>query len=148
MPMKNLFDQTIRNELITRIQTLDEHRQPQWGRMTVSQMLRHCMLWEEMALGKQLYKQSFLGRLFGKIALKDMLRDEPMKPNLPTVPGFKITGDGDAAAEKTKLIDLIEEHACCSSAGFLHPFFGELSSQQGSLIAYKHLDHHLRQFGV
>jgi hypothetical protein len=148
MLMKTLFNQTSRNELIARVQTLDEHREPKWGRMTVSQMLRHCMLWEEMALGKQLYKQSFLGRLFGKIALKNMLRDEPMKPNLPTVPGFKITDDGNAAAEKTKLINLIEEHARCSDAGFMHPFFGQLSSQQGGLIAYKHLDHHLRQFGV
>lgn len=146
--MKTLFDQTSRNELIDRIQALDERGQPKWGRMTVSQMLRHCILWEEMALGKQVYKQSFLGRLFGKIALKRMLSDEPMKPNLPTVHGFSINGEGNPAAEKTKLIGLIEEHATCSGTGFIHPFFGQLSTEQGGLIAYKHLDHHLRQFGV
>ena len=146
--MKTIFDETSRQELLARIFTLDERSQPQWGQMTVYQMLRHCILWEEMALGRQLYRQSFLGRVFGKIALKDMLKDVPMKQNLPTVPGFKIVGSGEVAAEKAKLIGLIDEHARCSNPSFIHPFFGQLTKEQGGLIVYKHTDHHLRQFGV
>jgi hypothetical protein len=146
--MKTIFDETSRKELLARICTLDERSQPQWGQMTVYQMLHHCILWEEMALGRQLYRQSFLGRLFGQIALKNMLKDAPMKRNLPTVPGFKIDGSGEVAAEKAKLIGLIGEHAHCSNPGFIHPFFGQLTKEQGGLITYKHADHHLRQFGV
>lgn len=146
--MKTIFNETSREELLARICTLDEQSRPQWGQMTAYQMLRHCILWEEMALGRQLYRQSFLGRLFGKMALKDILKDEPLKRNLPTVPGFKISGSGEVAAEKDKLIDLINEHAHCSNPGFIHPFFGRLTQEQGGLMAYKHADHHLRQFGV
>jgi hypothetical protein len=114
--------------------------------MNVYQMLKHCTLWEEMLLGKKQYRQSFLGRLFGKMALKDMLKDEPMKPNLPTVPSFKVSGNGDVNAVKAEWIGLIEEHALKESAGFVHPFFGKLTADQAGCMAYKHIDHHLRQF--
>ena len=89
--MKTIFDKTTRDELISRINTLNENSKAQWGKMTVSQMLKHCIQWEEMALGKTIYKQSFIGKLFGKSALKDMIKDDgPLKKNMPTVPGFKI----------------------------------------------------------
>lgn len=144
--MKTIFDQTTREEVINRIKTLNENSTGQWGKMNVYQMLKHCTLWEEMLLGKKQYRQSFLGRLFGKMALKDMLKDEPLKPNLPTVPGFKIGGNGDIAAAKAEWISLIGEHAQQKSTGFVHPFFGKLTAEQGGRIAYKHIDHHLRQF--
>lgn len=144
--MKSIFDQTTRDELIARINSLNENSKPAWGKMSVYQMLKHCTLWEEMLLGKRQYRQSFLGRLFGKMALKDMLKDEPMKPNLPTVPSFKISGDGDVSAAKAEWVALIKEHASKESAGFVHPFFGKLTADQAGCMAYKHIDHHLRQF--
>jgi len=30
----------------------------------------------------------------------------------------------------------------------IHPFFGKMTSQQWSKAMYKHIDHHLQQFGV
>jgi hypothetical protein len=144
--MKSLFDKATRDELIARIHLLNENSTARWGKMNVYQMLKHCTLWEEMLLGKKQYRQSFLGRLFGKIALKNMLKDEPIKPNLPTVPSFKITGNGDVAAAKTEWIKLMEEHGRQKNNGFVHPFFGKLTAEQAGRIAYKHIDHHLRQF--
>ena len=75
-----------------------------------------------------------------------MLKDEPMKPNLLTVPSFKISGNGDVAAIKAKWINVLGEHAEQKSSGFVHPFFGKLTAEQAGRIAYKHIDHHLRQF--
>ena len=144
--MKSAFDKATRDELINRINSLNENSTPQWGRMNLYQMLKHCTLWEEMLLGKKQYRQSFLGRLFGKMALKDMLKDEPMKPDLPTVPSFKVTGNGDVVAAKAEWIHLITEHGQQKSCGFVHPFFGKLTVEQAGWIAYKHIDHHLRQF--
>jgi hypothetical protein len=144
--MKTVFDNSTRDELINRIKTLSENSTAQWGKMNVYQMVKHCILWEEMLLGKKQYRQSFPGRLFGKIGLKDMLKDEPLKPNLPTVPSFKTRGNGDVAAAKAEWIGLLGEHALQESSGFVHPFFGKLTAEQGGLIAYKHIDHHLRQF--
>ncbi|HJW15878.1 MAG TPA: DUF1569 domain-containing protein [Flavisolibacter sp.] len=144
--MKSVFDQETRDELISRINSLDENSTAKWGKMNVYQMIKHCTLWEEMLLGKKQYHQSLLGRLFGKIALKNMLKDEPIKPNLPTVPSFKITGNGDVATAKAAWIALIAEHGKQKNAGFVHPFFGKLTAEQAGSIAYKHIDHHLRQF--
>ncbi len=144
--MKSIFDKTTRDELINRINSLNENSTAQWGKMNLYQMLKHCTLWEEMLLGKKQYRQSFLGRLFGKIALKDMLKDKPIKPNLPTVPSFKMTGNGDVAAAKAEWINLLGEHAQHECVGIFHPFFGKLTAKQAGSMAYKHIDHHLRQF--
>ena len=77
--MKSVFDQSTRDELKDRINSLNENSTALWGKMTVSQMAKHCTQWDEMALGKTKYKQSFIGRLFGRMALKDMMKDEPVK---------------------------------------------------------------------
>jgi hypothetical protein len=144
--MKTIFDKKTREGLIARINTLNENSIPQWGKMNVYQIVKHCSRWEEMLLGKKQYKQSFLGRLVGKWALKDMMKDEPVKPNLPTVPYFKVNGNGDVGAAKAEWIGLIREHEDRENPGFIHPFFGRLTAEQGGFMAYKHIDHHLRQF--
>jgi hypothetical protein len=148
--MKSIFDKTTREEVIARVNSLNENSKAQWGKMTVAQMLRHCTQWDEMALGKTTYKQSFIGKLFGKMALKDMLKDESVKKNLPTVPSFKIKTDAgiDVAAEKKKWIGLLNEYAHISNEGFIHPFFGAMTKENTGLMAYKHIDHHLRQFNA
>lgn len=105
-------------------------------------------MWEEMLLGRLSYKQSFMGKLFGKIALKDFFKEGEVKRNLPTVPSFKVTDQGDWAAEQQKWIRLLNEHDHQEPAGFLHPFFGKLSADEAGRLAYKHTDHHLKQFGV
>ena len=144
--MKSIFDKETRDELISRIHSLNENSTAQWGKMNVYQMVKHCKLWEEMLLGKNQYKQSFLGRLFGKLALKDMMKDEPAKRNLPTIPSFKMSGNGDVAAAKAEWIRLLREHELQKNSGFLHPFFGKLTADQAGRMDYKHIDHHLRQF--
>src|ERR1700709_824443 len=102
--MKSIFDKATRDEIINRINSLNENSKAQWGKMNVSQMLKHCTQWDEMALGRKKYKQSFIGKLFGKRGLKDMMKDEPMKKNLPTVPSFKIKENSDFVEEKMKWI--------------------------------------------
>ncbi|MCW3075918.1 MAG: hypothetical protein JWO32_527 [Bacteroidetes bacterium] len=144
--MKSIFDTATREELIKRINSLNENSSAQWGKMNVSQMIRHCSQWDEMALGKKAYKQSFIGKLFGKMGLKDMLKEEPIKKNLPTVPSFKIKDKLDFTEEKKKWIALVEEYNHFSNSNFIHPFFGLMTKEPTGIIAYKHADHHLRQF--
>ena len=147
--MKTIFDKTTRDEVINRINSLNENSAAQWGKMNVSQMLKHCTEFEEMSLGKKKYKQSFIGKLFGRMALKDMLKDEPVKKNLPTVPSFKIKESNfDVATEKQKWIDLVKEYEHYSNNDFVHPFFGKIMKEQIGYLAYKHSNHHLLQFNA
>ncbi len=148
--MKTIFDKTTRDEVINRINTLHENSRAQWGKMNVYQMLSHCTRWEEMVLGKRMYKRILLGFLFGKMSLKSMIRDEnPLKRNIPTLTELKVKEiQGDVAFEKKKWISLLEEYEHFSNTGFIHPFCGSMTKEQIEHLAYKHADHHLRQFNA
>jgi hypothetical protein len=61
--MKSILDKATRDEVKGRINLINENSTAQWGKMNVSQMLKHCTQWDEMALGKTKYKQSFFGKL-------------------------------------------------------------------------------------
>jgi len=148
--MKTIFDKATRDALIVRINNINEHSTAQWGKMNVYQMLKHCTLWEEWILGRKQYKRSFIGRFIGRLALRAFIKDDrPLQRNTPTIPEFSIRyikKDGDVAAEKAKLIALLQEHEHVSNPGFVHSFFGKMSEEEVGYLAYKHFDHHLRQF--
>lgn len=144
--MKTVYDKSTRDELIARINSLNENSTAMWGKMNVYQMLKHCSMWEEMAFGERNYKRKFLGRVFGRVALKSMLKDEPMKKNVPSLPEFIIKDNGDVAMEKAKWVRLLDGYENLSYPGFVHPFFGKMTREQVGIMAYKHADHHLRQF--
>jgi hypothetical protein len=145
--MKTIFNKETRDELISRINTLNEKSTAQWGKMNVYQMMKHCTLWDEMIFGEKQYKQMFMGRLFGKMALKNMLKDDkPVRRNSPTVTGFAVSENGDYRSERTKWINLLNRYEHFSNNAFVHPFFGKMTKEQVGRLAYKHIDHHLRQF--
>ena len=146
--MTTIFDQATRDDLITRINNLNENSTAQWGKMNVNQMLKHCIMVDEMYLDRRAYDRAFIGRIFGKVALKSLTKDEqPMRKNSPTGDGFKIKEiDGDISSEKTKWASLVEQYAHFSHNDFEHWFFGKMTREQVGILAYKHIDHHLRQF--
>jgi len=146
--MKTVFDEQTRDELISRIETVNKNSQAAWGKMNVYQALKHCTLWDEWMQSDKINKQAFIGRLFGSMALKKLLKDEaPLARNTPTFPEFKIKETtGDIALEKKRWIALINEYAHFSNPGFIHSFFGKMTKEQVGQLAYKHADHHLRQF--
>jgi hypothetical protein len=148
--MKSVFDKATRDGLITRAGNLSDKSKPQWGKMNVCQMIKHCVLVEEMFMGRKQYKRQFIGRIFGKMGLKRMLKDEaPMPHNSPTLGDFRMKpGDCNVSQEKTKWITLIGEYGHYSNPNFVHWFFGKMSEEQVGWFVYKHIDHHLRQFGV
>ena len=146
--MKTVFDQPTRDELIGRINSLNENSKAAWGKMNLYQALKHCTLWDEWVQSGKNNKQVFIGRLFGKMALKKVLKDEsPLDRNTPTLPELRIKEPGgDIAAEKRKWVALINEYAHFSNPDFIHTFFGKMTREQVGQMAYKHADHHLRQF--
>jgi DinB superfamily len=146
--MKTIFDKATREALISRINTLNEQSIPQWGKMNIYEMLKHCITYEEMMLGKQRFKRAFVGLLFGKMALKDFVGDErEFKRNVPTLPQLKVkAAGGNVAAEKSKWITLLEEYTADDDRKIVHAFFGPLTWEQVGQLVYKHTDHHLRQF--
>jgi hypothetical protein len=146
--MKTIFDKTTRDELIDRINMLSENSTAQWGKMNVCQMVKHNRFWVEMILGRRKCKRVFFGRLIGRMALKGSVNDDkPMMRNAVSSPELIVKENNiDLLSEKVRWIALIEETAHFSNPEFVHPFFGKMTKEQLGIHAYKHTDHHLRQF--
>lgn len=147
--MENLFTSTA--TLVERINKLTADKKAIWGKMTVSQMLAHCQEPLYIALGEKHLKGGLMAFLFGKIAKNQLLRDQPFKRNLPTAPGFVIKDERNFETEKNKLVTLLHKFGKTDPEEIAkkpHPFFGNLTAEEWNTLQYKHLDHHLNQFGV
>ena len=149
--MKNITHKEVLNEVLGRIEKLTPDTKAQWGKMTVSQMMAHCTVGFEVTLGSKIVKRTFLGRIFGNIAQKQTFSDKPIGKGLPTDPNYLVTVDKNFNEEKTKLIAIINRYVTAGEHEFTkgpHPFFGNLTVKEWNELNYKHLDHHLIQFGV
>lgn len=147
--MKTIFDKETRDEFITRINSLTNKNTAQWGKMNVYQMIKHCSSREEMIQENHQFKRAFVGRIFGRIALRSVLKnDAPLRKNSPTIPELVMSGNGDIAAEKEKWKSRINNYTNYPHSFYLHPFFGKMTKEQIGFFVYKHGDHHLRQFGA
>jgi hypothetical protein len=150
--MKTIFEAATREELIRRIRTLEKGNAGQWGKMNVYQMARHCTIWDEWVLGvhKPKYKQELIGWIFGRMALKTFVKDDrPIQKNVPTSGQFIVKEqDGDLELQKEIWIRRIAAYEHFSNPDFIHDFFGKMTREEIGIFAYKHSDHHLRQFGA
>lgn len=149
--MKSIFEETNRQELIGRIHTVQKDSPSHWGKMTVTQMVKHCVIWEEWMQGvhQPTYRQEFLGYIFGKMALRKMIKDDkPFDKGIPTSRPFQVREKGgNLEDEKKNWIRLMQSYEHYSNPGFIHDFFGKMTREQIGILVYKHSDHHLRQFG-
>jgi len=150
--MKNIFKPEVTAEIINRINKLTEDTKPQWGKMSVDQMLAHCCVSYEYVYEdihpKPGTVKGFLLKMFVK---KIVVNEKPYSRNSRTAPEFIMKGDKEFAAEKKRLIDYISKTQKQGEAYFdgkeSHSF-GKLNKDEWSNMFYKHLDHHLNQFGV
>jgi hypothetical protein len=150
--MKNLFNQTDVSDIIARIEKLSPDSQRHWGTMSPAQMLAHCRVSLETASGQHVVKPVFfLLRFIGALAKKGALSPKPFGKNSPTDKSYKISGSLDFEKEKAQLFNAIkkfQEGGPGKCTKHPHPFFGHFTPDEWALFEWKHLDHHLRQFGV
>ena len=150
--MENIFDKQTIDRFALRIEKIGLDSKSQWGKMNVYQMLKHCTENDRMLQRKKVYKRLFIGRLFGKIALKANIKDDqPLKKNGATHPELIIKTNGDIEQQKKEWLSLLRDYPNINEEvyqSFIHPFFGKMKQEEVSRFAYKHIDHHLRQFGV
>ncbi len=153
--MKSLFDPNLVEDTKKRILQLRPESERQWGSMATAETLAHCTSGIEMAMGviepkRAPFPASLIGVLIKPMVFRD---DKPMRRNSPSSPELFRADPSkcDFESERSKLIASIESFARLGAAGCTrhsHPFFGRLAPQQWAILMYKHIDHHLRQFGV
>ena len=151
--MESIFSDSGVANVVQRIDKLSPEAQAQWGKMNVSQMLAHCQAPLNVGLGShKLGKYNFILRAIGRIVKNNLVKDEkPFKRSQPTDKTFVVADTKDFEQEKSRLKDAISKFSAAGKAGKLvgtHPFFGVLKHEEWDKMQWKHLDHHLRQFGA
>jgi hypothetical protein len=150
--MKNIFNTEVTQEIIERINALNTDSLAIWGKMNVSQMLAHCNVTYDMIFDGKYKKVSGFKKLIIKTFIKPIvLADKPFKKNSPTSGYYRMRGDKDFDVEKKRLLDYLVETQQLGAEYFEGKesvSFGKLSSKEWNTIFYKHLNHHLNQFGV
>jgi len=153
--MKDLFDRAVVDDIKQRILRLRPESERQWGSMSVAQTLAHCTTSMQMAMGVlNLKRASFPVNVIGLLIKPLVLGgDKPLRRNSPSMRElFPVDpAQCDLELERAQLIADVDGFAMKGAGGCSqhpHPFFGPLKPEQWAILMYKHLDHHLRQFGV
>ncbi|MCF7559690.1 DUF1569 domain-containing protein [Sabulilitoribacter multivorans] len=150
--MKNIFDLSETNAIIERINKLDAYAKPLWGKMSVDQMLAHCNVTYEMIYDTKHQKPNAFKKFMLKAVVKPfVVSEKPYKKNSRTAPEFVISNAKNFVEEKARLIDFLKKTQSLGSAYFDNKpshSFGKLTASEWNNLFYKHLDHHLKQFGV
>jgi hypothetical protein len=147
--MKSLLETDAYEEIKARLNALHEKSERQWGKMTVGQMAWHCQYPLKLAIENK--ENSSNGNWFIKTFFKKSLyNDKPWRKNLPTAPQLKAKEPKEFSTEIEELKSLVDKFQNLKDRDmwYPHPAFGKFTKAQWGQMQYKHLDHHLRQFGV
>jgi hypothetical protein len=152
MPLPNIFTKEISDTIIQRIESLSPATQPKWGKMSVAQMLAHCNVTYEMIYDDIHPAPNAVMKFILKAFIKNKVTSEtPYAHNSKTAPQFLMKDAKDFNAEKQRLFSYINKTQQMGENHFdgkLSHSFGKLTKTEWNNMLYKHLDHHLTQFGV
>lgn len=150
--MKSVFNPANVVELIYRINKLTPESRPLWGKMSVAQMLAHVNVSYEMVFTDKHRRPNAFIRLLLKLLVKNkVVGPEPYKHNERTAPAFIISDVRNFELEKTRLLSHLNQTMQLGQEYFHNKAshsFGKLTADEWNVLFYKHLDHHLTQFGV
>jgi len=150
--IKNIFDSSVSEELIQRINKLSAESKPLWGKMNVAQAMAHCCVTYEFVYTDKHPKPGKLKRFLLKTVVKQgVVGEKAYNKNLRTAPEFIKVDEHEFEEERNRLISYIKRTQELGPEYFdgkeSHSF-GILNLKEWNNMFYKHLDHHLSQFGV
>ena len=152
MALPNIFTKEVSEKIIQRITNLKHNTNANWGKMSVDQMLAHCNVTYEMAYENIHKKPNAFIKFVLKMLVKNVVVNEkPYAKNNKTAPQFLMKGDKDFDLEKKRLMDYVTKTQQLGESHFDNKeshSFGILNKTEWNNMFYKHLDHHLTQFGV
>ena len=151
MPANNLLYDEAATAIIERIKKLNPDSKALWGSMNATEMLLHSNLcnseiFEPVKPQKPTTPKQFLLRLLALYIAPKFKRGVAGDRAKETAGKGSIV---DFEKEKERFIILIKHFVNYNGELTLpHIAFGNISTNEWGIAAYKHMDHHLRQFGV
>lgn len=147
--MPSLRNDKIRNGLVQRLRRLTPETKPQWGKLDAPRMLCHLNDALAMSVG-DISLESVNRKVFHHFPMKHLIFYVlPFPKNVPTAPGLLSSRPKDFESDRERLIERIVRLAATPRAkGPEHPFFGPLTNEEWNVLQWKHISHHLKQFGL
>ena len=149
--MPTLFDPTAYQGILQRLDTLQPTSPRQWGKMKPGQAMEHLARALDMGSGRTPTKQALIGKLLSWMARGKFLGPDPFPRDQPTAPSLVVSEEPNFAATRDRLKQALAHFASTGEKGCdgnIHIFFGRCTGAEWGITQWKHLDHHLRQFGV
>ncbi len=151
--MKSLFDPGRRDELLRRLDGLRPDTPRRWGRMTAHQAVCHLNDSFRGILGERPIPVRPAGLRRRIIRFVAFTLPIPWPKGVPTSPEIdaekKGSPPGDFASDVTALRSAIVRFAETGGRGIgPHHVWGEMSPAMWGRYGYRHVDHHLTQFGA
>lgn len=148
--MGSILNESDRAAICRRLQSLSALSTARWGKMSLIGMLQHLRLSAEMTVGelKVVPKNK---RAFQMFPLKHLiLYVLPFPKGAPTAPELLPAAAVDLEEERAAVLALLDRIGTGPQEGVgpAHPLFGPLSWREWGAATYKHVDHHLKQFGA
>jgi hypothetical protein len=152
MALPSVYTTNVAQQFTKRVNHLQPTAQPLWGKMNVAQMLAHCNVAYELAYENKHPRPNAVMRFFLKLFVKQIVTGEkPYTRNMRTAPVFLVSNQQDFELQQKRLLTFItktQEAGAAFFEGKENPGFGKLTASEWNNIFYKHLDHHLAQFGA
>ena len=152
MALPNIFTTSVSENIVSRINKLSRTAPAQWGKMNVTQMLAHCNVTYEFVYEEKHKKPNFFMAFILKNLVKgEVTSEKPYKKSASTAPEFIIKDDRNFDEEKNRLIQYLNKTVQLGENHFdgkVSMVFGKMTLQEWNNLFYKHIDHHLTQFGV
>jgi hypothetical protein len=147
--MNSIYDKASNDAIIARINQLTPETEGLWGKMNVDQMFKHCTSVIGVAFGENEIKVNLMMRVLGRVAKNKVLNNEFLH-NSPTAKEFVFIETYDFEQSRNELIEKFSRFAKEGTHAIKtnnHPFWGKMSYEDWDKLMWRHMDHHLRQFG-
>ena len=148
--MPTLFDKPTQDEMLARVSKLSATSQRQWGKMNVSQMMKHMSKAFALPVTKEHPEKESLYYLMANPVSRWLMFDVLPWPHglLPAPAAIRVKEDPDFEYSKAEFLSSINKFLSATEFPGSHPVFGSMDKENWGKLMSTHLDHHLRQFGV
>ena len=148
MALRTLLNEEDRSHIVERLRHLTPQARPAWGTLNAPRMLCHLADQLRVALGD--IPAAPVHTLASRTLLRFLVVNTGIKPpraKIMTAPEMLLSQPTSWDEDLSACVDLAERVGR-GTASAVHPTFGPLSPQEWGRLCWKHLDHHLVQFGV
>ncbi len=146
VPMPSLLTPADRDAILGRLRRLQPDQPALWGRFTAPAMVCHLADQLRVAVGDLPTRRH--DNIASRTILKWLVVYSPLEAprgKVQTAPEM-LTSAPSKWAEDVGAVEALIHRLAATPTQAMHPFFGPLSHGAWGRLAWKHLDHHLRQF--